>query len=301
MRLPGRDLRGRCGTTLGLAAHRTQRDTEQAMSSGQWARRLRTDWRWMFGAAVVLLGATSYLVLELIPDVFAEEEGIDGLKERAEVRQGVRTAGLALVAGLVAASGAVYTALTFALSRRGQITERFTRAVDQLSSNSLAVRLGGIYALARIADESKTEYRPVIWILAAYVREHSRWLPPEPEMANPDDAPPEATEDIKAIVGVLRDRDVARYEGNDPIRILLGHTNLRGSHAPEIRLIRADLSGAQLQQTNLRDAELQKADLRGANLIGADLSGAKLSEARYDDKTTWPRDFDPEAAGAIGE
>ncbi len=37
------------------------------------------------------------------------------------------------------------------LTRQGQVAERFTRAVDQLASNQIELRLGGIYGLERIA------------------------------------------------------------------------------------------------------------------------------------------------------
>jgi uncharacterized protein YjbI with pentapeptide repeats len=37
------------------------------------------------------------------------------------------------------------------IAQRGHITERFTRAIDQLGHAQLDVRLGGIYALERIA------------------------------------------------------------------------------------------------------------------------------------------------------
>ena len=37
------------------------------------------------------------------------------------------------------------------VSREGQITERFTRAMEHLGSETADVRLGGIYALERIA------------------------------------------------------------------------------------------------------------------------------------------------------
>jgi hypothetical protein len=40
---------------------------------------------------------------------------------------------------------------TLQLSERGQITDRFSRAVDQLGSDKLDGRLGGIFALERIA------------------------------------------------------------------------------------------------------------------------------------------------------
>jgi hypothetical protein len=41
------------------------------------------------------------------------------------------------------------------ITRRGQITERFTQAIDQLGSESLEIRLGGIYSLERTAREDR--------------------------------------------------------------------------------------------------------------------------------------------------
>jgi hypothetical protein len=61
---------------------------------------------------------------------------------------------LAVLAGGIAVVGAVYTGRTFALTRRGQLTERFTRAVDQLGSDKPDVVRGGIYALARPSPRS---------------------------------------------------------------------------------------------------------------------------------------------------
>src|SRR3712207_3973288 len=43
------------------------------------------------------------------------------------------------------------------LTRQGQITERFTRAIDQLGHDRTEIRLGGIYALERIAKESEED------------------------------------------------------------------------------------------------------------------------------------------------
>lgn len=54
------------------------------------------------------------------------------------------------------------------ISREGQVTERFTRAVDQLGSEHLDVRLGAPYALERIAHDSATDRRTIGEILTAY-------------------------------------------------------------------------------------------------------------------------------------
>ncbi len=65
------------------------------------------------------------------------------------------------------------------ISQEGQITERFTRAIDQLGGVNkkgkkvLEIRLGGIYALERIARDSKKDHWTIMEILTTYVRENS--------------------------------------------------------------------------------------------------------------------------------
>jgi len=46
-------------------------------------------------------------------------------------------------------------------------------------------------------------------------------------------------------------------------------------------------------------AKLVKADLRGANLQNANLQNTDLTNTKFDGDTKWPKDFDPEAAGAV--
>jgi hypothetical protein len=65
------------------------------------------------------------------------------------------------------------------LAREGQITDRFTRAINHLGNEELDVRLGGIYALVRIAHDSPPDQEAITEILAAYIRRHSPW-PPAP-------------------------------------------------------------------------------------------------------------------------
>jgi hypothetical protein len=59
------------------------------------------------------------------------------------------------------------------LERR--ITESFAKAVEQLGSDKLATRLGGIYTLERLSRESEREYWPIMETLTAYVRENAPW------------------------------------------------------------------------------------------------------------------------------
>ena len=63
-------------------------------------------------------------------------------------------------------------------------TERYTAAVAQLGSPAAAVRLGGVYALARIADDSDRDRPTCFEMLCAYLR-----MPYDP--ASPDTEPAE--------------------------------------------------------------------------------------------------------------
>jgi hypothetical protein len=80
-----------------------------------------------------------------------------------------------------AAGALIFPARNFALSRRtlhraeqGQVTERYTKAIEQLGSDKFDVRIGGIYALERVERDSARDQPTVMEVLAAFVREHSR-------------------------------------------------------------------------------------------------------------------------------
>jgi hypothetical protein len=112
-------------------------------------------------------------------------------KDEAEEIGRVRTALLATLAGVIAVIGLIFTGLSYRLNRSGQITERFTRAVDQLGSNEIDIRLGGIYALERIARDSADDHPQVVEVLTAYVREHAPRKPePRQVIPVPPSAPP---------------------------------------------------------------------------------------------------------------
>ena len=78
-----------------------------------------------------------------------------------------------LGAGLAAFAALVYTARNYALSRESQVTDRYTKAIEQLGSKELDIRIGGIYALERIARDSARDHPVVMEVLQTFVREHS--------------------------------------------------------------------------------------------------------------------------------
>lgn len=60
------------------------------------------------------------------------------------------------------------------LTRHGQASERFTRAIDQLGSARVETRIGGIYGLHQIAEQSPDNTEPVGEVLLAWLNGRPR-------------------------------------------------------------------------------------------------------------------------------
>ena len=165
---------------------------------------------------------------------------------------------------------------TVEVSQESQITERFTRAVGQLGDrDSMAIRLGGIYALERIAKDSDKDHWQVMEVLTAYVRQYA---PSDETPDSPQQFKPIGT-DIQAILTVLGRRN-AKHEKPGQ-RLNLRITDLRAAELEEADLRKVDFRFCNLQNVYLKDAKLEGANLFHANLMhtvldGADLRGANL-------------------------
>ena len=244
--------------------------------------------RWLVGiAAVVLAAAIAWAVFVPVPDWLASHDVGSAKPALVQTaRDAARGRLLTLVAGLFAAGAPVFTALNFTLSRRtfelneqGQVTDRYTKAIEQLGSDKLDVRIGGLYALERIARDSAKDHPTVMEVLTTFIREHSREPWPLPDTGKPDTGKPDTGNleqrrltrpDIQAAVTVVGRRDAKR----DIQPIDLAGANLTGAN-----LVNAGLAGANLTGANLTDTILAGANLTGANLVNAGLAGAALTGA----------------------
>jgi hypothetical protein len=164
------------------------------------------------------------------------------------------------------------------VAEEGQITERFTRAIEQLGSDKMEIRLGGIYALERIANDSDKDYWPIIETLTAYVREIAPWREPLPDSPVPKDKI-KPTTDIQAILTVLSRRKYRSGQKEEKGRLDLRNTDLRRADLGEARLDRANLRAAHLERAYLKAAHLERARLGQAHLERADLRKARLEGA----------------------
>ncbi|GIH97903.1 hypothetical protein ACFFMN_27895 [Planobispora siamensis] len=131
-----------------------------------------------------VLGPGAVWVLEHIDGV-TSFTGQSAAKDRAAALDAVRGRALAIATGLIALGAVYYTARNADTARQGHITDRYTKAIDQLGSDKLDIRLGGIYALERIARDSRRDHPTIMEVLAAFIREHSRNAPTPVPAADP--------------------------------------------------------------------------------------------------------------------
>lgn len=180
------------------------------------------------------------------------------------------------------------------VAQESQITERFTRAIDQLGNEKIEIRLGGIYALERISMESDKDYLPIMKILAAYIREKSSVTKKniETKEADEQNKSNRLPTDIQVILEVICKRKHSFKEKLDlqntnlqNAQFFNGHleeANLKGANLNRADLAGSYLEGADLEEANLERANLWVADLKHANLLRADLGRAYLSEANLE-------------------
>jgi hypothetical protein len=142
-----------------------------------------------------------------------------------------------------------------------RITESFARAIEQLGSEQLEVRLGGIHTLARIALESPADHWPIMETLTAFVREKAR-------LPYPNDKAVEA----------LKEKEQETGRTPPDVQAALTAIGRRClEHDPDGQ--RLDLNGTNLSRANLENAHLEKANLSGAFLMSALLARAHLDDA----------------------
>ena len=232
----------------------------------------------------------------------------------------IRSTLLALGAALVAAGALILAARIYQRMRQGrEVIQQdlaiggYAQAIAELGSKRLGARIGGVYALERVALGSSRHHPTVMGVLADFIREHSgeKWPPRALELAAADEhelAPDDDWDartvrpDVQAAVTVIGRRncrndcqpvDLNRadlmaadltYAQLSDVNLSdadLGHACLTNSDLAYAQLARANLTKAGLVRANLQDANLgavnlTSADLHEANLASADLTGAQL-------------------------
>ena len=173
---------------------------------------------------------------------------------------------------------------TATLGEKGNITERFKNAIEHLGSDSESIRMGGIYGLYHVVQESRGYADTVLKILCA----HAKSVMAEPGYTEKE----KPSNEIAAILDVLF--PVIPDDENHKIEVLFEKVDISGWHLQgadvssrhmrhiyglAVNLSSANLSSANLSEADLPEAELSEAGLLETNLQGTNLEGANLRKA----------------------
>lgn len=229
--------------------------------------------------------------------------------DRESVSSTVRNVGL-VIGGVVAALLAVWRSRVaerqasaahrqVEAAQQGLLNERYQRGAEMLGSNVLAVRVGGIYALQRLANEHPKEYHiQIMRLLCAFVRnptvegyseigltDHKTGETTESD----DDGHGRPRQDVEAAMEAIATRSKIGIdlERDDDFRL-----DLRNADIGALRLLRlrnVDLSGAQLTDANLSGIWLsQGTDLSSIKEgYGVNLSKARLNGVNFRSSNLW--------------
>lgn len=253
---------------------------------------------WMLAATAAVAIVAFLVTMWLLTIASSANPGTDRANSRLDA---VRT-GLAAGAG---AGAAVTLMLAFRRQRHQEIatvlsnqdaterriTELYTKAVEQLGNDTAPVRLGGLYALERVAQDNPAHRQTIVNVICAYLR-----MPFSPE------APAAETEATSADPS-----DTWRQERQVRLtaqRILSDH--LRDDRAskensldsPSLRFwpgIRVDLTGATLIDLGFHLVAAEEAQFTGAvftgttQFYGATFGAASFSGATFADDAAFSR------------
>lgn len=196
-------------------------------------------------------------------------------------------------------------------AQQGLLNERYQKGAEMLGSAVLAVRLGGIYALRRLAEEHPEQYHvQIMELFCAFVRfptEDTRMQfhsEGDEELDGPGLILRPDVQDVMRAIGsrnaklicleqskkfkpYLRDANVSYFQTADSnlsyawlTNANLSNTELRRVDLSSARLRQANLSGASLRDANLCKAVFWSADLSNADFTGANLTGASFGRGR---------------------
>jgi uncharacterized protein YjbI with pentapeptide repeats len=233
--------------------------------------------------------------------------------DRANSRLDAVRTGLAAGAGAGAAVGLmlafrrqhhqeIATDLTDRDATERRITELYTKAVEQLGNDKAPVRLGGLYALERLAQDNPAQRQTIVNVICAYLRMPFSPTPPASK------SEPEATEDAGEPAAEAETRtdelsDTWQQERQVRLtaqRILVEHLrddrakDSRSTDPPSPRFwpdTSLDLDGAMLIDFNLRGATVASARFHEAVFSGLALfEGATFSGYAGFDQATFSRE-----------
>ena len=203
----------------------------------------------------------------------------------------IRNIGL-LIGGVIAAILAMWRSVVSErqadIAEKGMLGERYQKGAEMLGSDVLSVRLGGIYAIDRIAKEHPEEYHiQALELLCAFARHPTKNEQVEVNIKEGGEGR-RLREDVESAMRAIASRSgsAVAIEDQEDFALYLRDAELSNLHlrVQNANLVNAWLVGAKLpyawlESANLSNAILRNSDLSHARLWDANLSGTDLDDA----------------------
>lgn len=167
---------------------------------------------------------------------------------------------------------------TEADARERRITDLYTKSADQLGSDKAAVRLAGLYALERLAQDNPSQRQTIANVLCAYLR-MPYTLPGSPPTGLVD-------EDLQAKQGTYRERVQEREVRLTAQRILQSHLRTGPVTEDPVVTFWSDLD-MDLSDAVLIDFDLARSRVRTASFRTAQFYGRTSFEETHFDGAAW--------------
>lgn len=164
-------------------------------------------------------------------------------------------------------------------SQRSLLNERYQKGAEMLGNGILSVRLGGIYALQRLAEEYPAEYHiQIMQLFCQFVR-----YPTEDESMEGEQVRGSLRqrEDVQAVMNAIGNRDEKRIkiEKENGFSLDLDNVKLQrySMDWPNSSRLRFSVDDSPRKPFNRLDALSRVPNFSGVSFIGADLSHAFLT------------------------
>ncbi|MEN8447692.1 MAG: hypothetical protein ABG776_22060, partial [Cyanobacteria bacterium J06555_13] len=119
-------------------------------------------------------------------------------------------------------------------------SEQFARGIEQLGSESIHIRLGGIYSLENLAKDSPKDHWTVMEVLTAFVRQESPLSPSNPRIQNNESI----DIDVQTALTVITRRE----DATEPEQLDLSNSYLRGANLQKGKLDSVNFAGSCLAE-----------------------------------------------------
>lgn len=217
----------------------------------------------IYSIGLIALVFASWLLFAL-PKQQVSSFGINNTTTVATLENQYRVTLAQIIGGAAVLLSLYFTWGQLKNSKEKEITERLTRAIEQLGNDNIQVRIAGINNLGIILNESENNYWPIIKILMVYIKTKS------PSCLSID----KIEKDIQEALDIIKKRKYS-YGSKEPDHLDLHDTFLEGAD-----LYKANLQNAHLQKVNFKNANLEEADFLFARLQEADFRVANLKKAK---------------------